>query len=149
MEIIFKKAEISDIKIILVMMSEFYTHEKLDYNQSVLQSALEGLINNGSAGEVRVINYGSNIAGYFVLTFTYSLEYGGKNALLDELYVRENFRGKGIGRQVLSFIEEFCREKSIHAIHLQVKKFNPLAKRLYTAVGFEEVDRVFMTKVLF
>ena len=148
MDIEFRAAEINDIKDLLEMMSEFYSHEELKYDKETLQPAIETLINDGRIGEIRLITSGVKLIGYFVLTYTYSLEYGGKNALLDELYIRENFRGRGIGKQVLSFVEDFCRDKNIHAIHLQVKRFNPIAKKLYSSVGFKEVDRDFMTKVL-
>ena len=147
MEINFKPVELKDIEILLELMSEFYLHEKLNFNKDTLKPSLDKLINDEKIGEIRRITSGEDTVGYFILTFIYSLEYGGKNALLDEFYIRENFRGKGIGKLTLSFIDEFCKEKNIQAIHLQVKKFNPMARKLYASVGFIEVDRTFMTKI--
>ena len=147
MEINFKPVELKDIEILLELMSEFYLHEKLNFNKDTLKPSLDKLINDEKIGEIRRITSGEDTVGYFILTFIYSLEYGGKNALLDEFYIRKNFRGKGIGKLTLSFIDEFCKEKNIQAIHLQVKKFNPMARKLYASVGFIEVDRTFMTKI--
>ena len=41
--------------------------------------------------------------GYLVLTLGYSLEYGGRDAFIDEVYIRSSYRGRGIGTAALTF----------------------------------------------
>ena len=84
--------------------------------------------------------------GYLVLTFGFSLEYSGRDALIDELFLREQFREFGIGRQAINFVTEFCRADGIKTIHLEVEHHNETAKELYRKTGFIDYKRYFLTK---
>ena len=77
------------------------------------------------------------IAGYAAIALTYTTEGGGKTAWLDELYIRERFRGKGLGRSVIKFLQ---KDKSIKRIRLEITPENERAKALYKSEGFEECE---------
>jgi ribosomal protein S18 acetylase RimI-like enzyme len=64
-----------------------------------------------------------------------------------ELYVEENQRGKGYGKQIMLLIEEKARELGLKAIGLHVFGSNKVAQNLYKAVGYE-VTSVNMSKTL-
>jgi ribosomal protein S18 acetylase RimI-like enzyme len=64
-----------------------------------------------------------------------------------ELYVEENQRGKGYGKQIMLLIEEKARELGLKAIGLHVFGSNKIAQNLYKAVGYE-VTSVNMSKTL-
>jgi ribosomal protein S18 acetylase RimI-like enzyme len=64
-----------------------------------------------------------------------------------ELYVEENHRGKGYGKQIMLLIEEKARELGLKAIGLHVFGSNKIAQNLYKAVGYE-VTSVNMSKTL-
>jgi ribosomal protein S18 acetylase RimI-like enzyme len=64
-----------------------------------------------------------------------------------ELYVEENQRGKGYGKQAMLLIEEKARELGLKAIGLHVFGSNNIAQNLYKAVGYE-VTSVNMSKTL-
>jgi len=81
------------------------------------------------------------------MTFDYSLEYRGKGAWLDELFVKPAFRGKGIGSEALEFFENTAREQVVSVIHLEVNHGNP-ALELYRKLGFEDHPRYLMSKWL-
>jgi len=148
MNIDYKTATEKDIDSLLLMMSEFYKHEQIQFNNEILKSTIIDLIQNPFLGKIWLINVNSQVVGYFVLTYIFSLEYGGRNALLDEIFIKKDFRGKGIGSKTLNFIEQQCKIDNIHVVHLQVKKFNPSAKKLYELNGYREVDRTFMIKLI-
>ena len=148
MDLKFVSATTFDIKDILSMMNEFYIHEKLDYDESKLGDVLKQFLNDEKHGKIWLINFGSETIGYAVLSFVFSLEFGGLNALLDEFYIKEEFRGKGAGSKTLGFLENECKKAGVSAIHLQVLKFNIEAEKLYSKKGFENVDRLFMTKII-
>jgi GNAT superfamily N-acetyltransferase len=83
-----------------------------------------------------------------VLTFGFSLEFHGRNALLDELYLREEFRGRGLGRASLVRAEEICRREGIRAVHLEVDRVNVRAQEVYRKAGYKDHDRYLLTKWL-
>ena len=78
-----------------------------------------------------------------------------RTALLNihDLAVRDDFRGLGIGRQMLKAIEAEAASHGCCKVTLEVRADNPLARRLYEDVGFSAGDSstsafAFMTKML-
>jgi ribosomal protein S18 acetylase RimI-like enzyme len=81
------------------------------------------------------------------MSFDYSLEYGGRNAWVDEIFIAKEARGKGLGETVMDFVERAARGAGVTAIHLEVNRGNK-AIELYRRRGFEEHERHLMTKWL-
>lgn len=86
--------------------------------------------------------------GYLVLTFGYSLEHHGRDALVDELYVAAGRRGQGIGQALLAVAVDHCRSLGIRSVHLQAAHANADAKRLYERLGWVRHERHLMTRRL-
>ena len=148
MEINFKTADQFDIEKIVEMMIIFYQHEHLEFNIDKNLKIVDELLNNSNLGKIFLIRSGNETVGYIIITYGFSIEYGGGLALIDELYIKKEFRNKGIGTETLKFVEENCKVSGMETIHLQVKNFNSSAKKLYATLGYEEIDRVFMRKVI-
>lgn len=87
-------------------------------------------------------------AGYVVVAFGYSLEFHGRDAFVDELFLRPAFRGRSLGREVLRFVEEQCRAAGVTALHLEVERKNTAAQEFYRRLGFQDHDRYLMTRWL-
>jgi GNAT superfamily N-acetyltransferase len=83
-----------------------------------------------------------------VLACGFSLEYRGRDAFVDELYVRPDRRDRGIGSRILDAMEAECRRRGIVALHLEVDHDNPDGRRLYLRRGFADHARHLMTKWL-
>src|SRR5262249_5360899 len=135
-----------DIEALIPMMSELYAHDGLSFDESMARRALLGLINNDKLGRVFLILLANEIAGYAVLTFGYSLEFHGRDAFVDELYLRDERRGQGIGKRTLEFLTVVCAENGVCALHLEVERSNANAQAVYRKFGFEDHDRYLMTK---
>ncbi len=56
--------------------------------------------------------------------------------LMDGIAVKVGFRGRGIGKKLLTELEQFARDKNRSSIKLDVIDENPHAKRLYENMGF-------------
>jgi diamine N-acetyltransferase len=143
----FKPAVVSDIETLVVLIQEFYQIEHLNFDQNT-QNALIELLENKSYGGVWLIQHLEQTIGYVVLTIGYSLEFHGRDAFVDELYIRADYRGKGMGTRTLEYVQQVCRELGIKALHLEVDRVNTKAKELYHRVGFKDHDRFLLTKWL-
>ncbi len=143
---VFRFAGDGDIETLLGMMRELYQQDGLAFDESAARRALQGIIHKPDWGCVFLICDGEEIAGYAALTFSYSLEFHGRDAFLDELYLREEYRGKGIGAYTLEFLSAVCAESGVRALHLEVERHNTNAQRVYRKAGFEDHDRYLMTK---
>ncbi len=129
-------------------MQEFYACEHLPFDEAVARAAVQEILNNKSFGYIYLIVPDDKIVGYIVLTFGFSLEFHGRDALADELYIREPYRGKGIGTKTLEFVQDVCRQEGIHALHLEADRGNIHAQELYRKSGFKDHDRYLLTKWL-
>ncbi len=145
-EPVFTLASMADSETLLQLMREFYHHEQLQFDPQVADSTLKLLFDHPAYGCIYLIGVNLAIAGYLVLTFGFSLEYGGRDALIDELYLQENYRRQGIGKQALEFAEQVCRAQGIQALHLEVDRQNTRAQAVYQQAGFVDHDRYLLTK---
>lgn len=57
--------------------------------------------------------------------------------LLSKLYVHRSVRGRGVGRELLRFVEELCRSRGITRIWLTVNKHNTHSIAWYGRMGFQ------------
>lgn len=147
-EINFKPAASSDTEILMAMMQQFYTHEGLLFDESAARQALNGILENELHGQIFLALSGDEVAGYAVLTFGYSLEFHGRDAFVDELFLHEKFRGRGVGGLALEYLASVCAENGIKALHLEVERKNTIAQQAYRKFGFADRDRFLMTKWL-
>jgi len=143
---VFKPASSDEIETLIVMMRDFYAHEGLKFDEAAARRALQTIIDNKNFGRVFLILVADEIAGYAVLTFGFSLEFHGRDAFVDELYLRQERRGQGIGKRALHFLTGVCAAEGVNALHLEVERANTPAQSVYRKFGFEDHDRYLMTK---
>jgi diamine N-acetyltransferase len=142
----FKLATTDGIETLLAMMRGLYSHDGLAFDEAVARRALLGLIGDDKLGRVFLILLANEIIGYAVLTFGYSLEFHGRDAFVDEIYLRDEYRGQGIGKRALEFLAGVCKENGVSALHLEVERGNAHAQAVYRKFGFKDHDRYLMTK---
>ena len=115
--------------------------------ENTVRSNLQELLTNSAYGLVYLARVAGCPVAYLVLCFDYSLEYRGKGAWIDELYVADSHCGQGIGSRLLDLAERACLEHKAHFLHLEVSHGNP-AIELYRRRGFLDHQRYLMTKRL-
>lgn len=148
-ESIFKPATSDDVEALIVMMRDLYAHDGLaPLDEATARRALLGVIGDDTLGRVFLILLANEVAGYAVLTFGYSLEFHGRDAFVDEIYLRAEYRGLGIGKRALQFLTDICAAEGVNALHLEVERENTSAQTVYRKFGFEDHDRYLMTKWL-
>jgi GNAT superfamily N-acetyltransferase len=137
-----------EIPTLLEMMREFYSQQEMRFDESAASHAVNRALENPDLAQIYLIFRGAELAGYFALTFCFSLEFHGRFALFDELYLREPFRRQKLGKAVVAFAEELCKKAGIKAVRLEVGRENLPAQSLYNAAGFKQDERNLMTKWL-
>jgi GNAT superfamily N-acetyltransferase len=101
------------------------------------EAALVALVDSNSPhGRVLVLEAEGEVAGYAVLCFGYSVEFGGRDAFVDDLYVAPPRREQGYGRQMMAQLADLARAEGCHALHLEVFTGNRMAD-WYKSIGFE------------
>lgn len=143
----FRSATPADVPVLLRMQERFYADGGYPFSISVAERATRELIADSRFGRLFVIET-PDAVGYLVITFGFSLEFGGRDAFVDELYVSEPWRGRGLGVEALAVAEAACRDAGIHALHLEVEHENERARALYERSGYMAHTRHLMTKRL-
>ena len=140
----FKPLEITDISTITQMMQDFYAIDNYQMDVEVAKNLFQEFISNDHLGKSWLIYSESEIVGYIILTFIFSFEYGGKIAFVDELFIKETARGKGIGKEAIQFIQREVPKLSLKLLYLEVEPHNENAQKLYLAHDFELHNRKLM-----
>ncbi|CAM3799380.1 GNAT family N-acetyltransferase [Flavobacterium cucumis] len=142
--ITFKPLEIKDITAITLMMQDFYTIDNYPMDVEVTKTLFQEFISNEKLGKSWLIYSENEIVGYMILTFVFSFEYGGKIAFVDELFIKETARGKGIGKEAILFVQAEVPKLSLKLLYLEVETHNKNAQKLYLAHDFELHNRKLM-----
>jgi len=137
-----------ELHTLLDLMREFYEQQHMVFDGPGAVRAVKKLLKNPDLGQIYLIFHGSELAGYFALTYCFSLEFHGRFGLLDELYLREPFRRQKLGQASVAFAREICSLAGTEALRLEVGRDNVEAQSLYRANGFEEETRNLMTRWL-
>lgn len=130
------------------MMSDFYAIDNYPFDIKLVAKTLNHFSMHEYLGRFYIIEYESKIVGYIILTFGFSFEYQGRDAFIDEFYIKPHFRHLGIGKATLSFVEDQADKLGVNAIHLEVEDHNSSAHKLYTCVGFKNNNRKLLSKKL-
>ena len=134
---------------LMPLMQKFNEYFGYSFDKQTKINAYQLLQKEQHFGGVWFIYAEDQLIGYIVLAVGFSFEYGGKDAFIDEFFILDLYRGKGIGKQVLCLIEKEAKMLGINALHLEVERSNNNAKQLYGKLGFKQNgQRVLLTKVL-
>jgi len=149
----FRLAAESDAETLLEFMQAYYAFDGHGFDRTKARMALTGLLRDANLGRAWLI-FGSDsdtpdgaaAVGYVVLCFGYSLEWLGRDAFVDEFYLREEYRGRGWGRATMDFVEEAARAAGIRTLHLEAMRENDAAMKIYGKMGFRARASTLMSK---
>lgn len=144
----FKLADNSRLGMLMTLIREYYVYDGHEFNEARVQGALKEIFNNSTLGKIWFISWNEEVIGYLILTFGFSVEFGGRDAFVDEFYIREAYRGKGLGRKSIEFVEETAKKLGVKAVHLEVSRSNTNAQAVYRKLGFTDRSYYLMTRLL-
>jgi diamine N-acetyltransferase len=118
------------------------------FDDAQRRAIFERFVRDSTYGKAWLILRDESYVGYIVLTVSFSFEYRGYDAFIDELYIAREYRRQGIGQLAMEFVEGAAAELGVNAIHLEVTYGNDPAIGLYRRVGYTSNERFLMTKWL-
>lgn len=130
-----RRATSADADRVLAMVAAFHAHEGVALTDAQRRAAVLPMLEPGDVGGVWLVEVDGAVRGYVALGFSWSIEFGGRDAWIDEVWVEPNARGRGLGRAVFSLLGPVAREAGIKAVHLEVDPANETAQRLYARAG--------------
>jgi ribosomal protein S18 acetylase RimI-like enzyme len=143
---VLRPATSADVEPLLGLVEAFHSEDGYPFREEETRINLLRLLGDPQLGRLWVVEDAGALAGYLVLALGFSLEFRGRDAFVDELYLAPSHRGRGLGKQALALAEAACRELGVRALHLEVERDNDEALGLYRKAGFVDHDRYLMTK---
>ena len=139
-----------DRDLVLPMVIDFYHSDAVDHpvDTAILERSFRDAADPAEPLlRGLLIQWDGQPAGYMYLTQCYSAEVGGRCVLLDEVYLKPEFRGRGIGTRVLAWLEESY--PSARRFRLEVTQANQGAARLYRSAGYKflHYDQMVLDKI--
>ena len=135
-----RRATPGDIPALVELMREFYAEAGYPLDRGWAAAAFSALLGDDSRGAAWLASYAGEPAGYVVLTVRFSMEYGGLDAFIDDLFVRPGCRRLGLGRAALRELFDECGRRGVLAMHVEVGRDNAAARALYRGYGLEVHD---------
>jgi len=143
-----RQAASSDTDLVLAFLRELNASQGYAFCETTARRALAELLADPALGRVWLILSRGEPVGYAALAFGFSLEYGGRDAILDELFVAPHARGQGLGRAAVAAVLVEAERLGLRAVHLEVERDNPSAGSLYRSLGFAGNERQLLTRRL-
>ncbi len=137
----------ADLPALERMVRAYYAEDGLTFDERRQPEALARLLEADALGRGWLVRLGGRIVGYVVLTWSFSIESGGLDGFIDELFLEPTVRGRGLGTQVLALTELEARRLGLLRLYLEVEHGNP-AISLYRRAGFLDHHRYLMSKRL-
>ena len=135
-----RHATTGDLPLLVDLMQEFYAESAFDLESRWASDSFITLLSSASKGAVWIAFYDAEPAGYVVLTIRHNMEYGGDDGFIDDLYVRPNYRRKGLGRAATRALLEECERRNVLALHVEAGRNNVAAQALYRSFGLYVLD---------
>lgn len=140
----FEELKSENINIITQLMTDFYAIDNYPIDIEVTKRNFEFFIQQPQLGRVFEIHFEKEIVGYILFATLFSFEFGGTIAFLDELYISEKMRGKGLGKMAVEFAKNFAKEQDYKVLYLEVEPHNEKAQELYKKSDFKTHHRGLM-----
>lgn len=142
-----RRAAGPDLDVLVPLVAEFYRLDRHTFDEAAVCRALAPLLAGDDAGQVWLILTPAGVVdGYAVLTWGYSLESGGREGLVDELYLRG--RNAGLGGRALEELLHQARRAGCRVVFLETEAHNARVRRFYARHGFAIEESVWMSTAL-
>jgi GNAT superfamily N-acetyltransferase len=131
------------------LATQFHAEMGRDLTDEARRAALAPLLAGSPHGAAYLFGPARAPTGYLVVSFGWSVEFGGLEARIDELFVREKVRGRGIGSEAVNAMSRALAGAGVMALHLEVDAGRPGIRKFYQQAGFvPRSDAALMSRAL-
>ena len=122
------------------MVAAFHAEMGFDSTPEMRAAGLAPLLEGSPYGAAYLIGPERAPVGYLVVMFSWSIEFGGLDTMLDEIWIRPAVRGRGMASEAVEALARTLRSAGATAISLEAEH-GSAAARFYARLGFEARER--------
>lgn len=132
-----------DLEVLVALGRRYCDTDGHDFHEARARRAFAGLMAEPRWGTVLLAEIDGTAIGYAVVTVGYSIESGGVEALLDEVYL--DVRSQGLGSILLDRVLAEARRRGAHRLFLETEAANERARAFYRRHGFHQDDSIWLS----
>jgi GNAT superfamily N-acetyltransferase len=137
----------ADADVVVQLARAFHEEDGHPLSHEGTAALLHMLVPDFRDGQVLLVSVDGAICGYGVLAYGYSIEHGGRDTFIDDIYILPGYRSRGFGAAFVEILEQHAREAGCRAIHLEVMPGNR-AENWYRRRGYVDRGSKLLTKRL-
>jgi GNAT superfamily N-acetyltransferase len=136
-----KVATEQDLPLIFAFIKELAAYEKLAHEVTATEDGLRSaLFGPRPAAEVLIGCAGEEPAGFALFFQSFSTFVGRPGLYLEDLFVRPQWRGRGLGSRLLAVLARIAVERDYGRMEWSVLDWNEMALRVYRKIGARPMD---------
>ncbi|ADZ91648.1 GNAT family N-acetyltransferase [Marinomonas mediterranea] len=136
-------AKIENSELLLKLIKELAVFENFPYEISVTKTDIENnLFKSNPDAEAIICYVNKEACGFAVFYYTFSTATGRRGLHLDDLYIRPEFQGQGIGKKVLRYLSRLAVEQHCARFEWWALKTNDPAIKFYQKIGAKKLDEL-------
>jgi ribosomal protein S18 acetylase RimI-like enzyme len=133
-----RRAVPADLESLIALHQNFCAVDGHPFDAERARRAFAPLLTDDRHGAVWLAG-----SGYAVVTWGWSIEAGGAEAILDEVFVED--RRNGTGTALVEHALADCRRRGVARVFLETESHNERVRSLYTRLGFHVDDSIWMS----
>ncbi len=138
MEIAIRKMQRGDEKFVIDLMREFFNSPATITNGSekIFAANVKNCLDDSICAEGFVFVDGEKIVGYAITARSYSTEFGGECIWIEDIFIKENYRGRGVGTKFIQHVKKLFPDK---ILRLEAEPDDVKLLNFYKRFGFKEL----------
>ncbi|WP_199242513.1 GNAT family N-acetyltransferase [Desulfosporosinus fructosivorans] len=133
-------AEINDVSLILEFIKELASYEKMLHEVVATEEILRESLFERKIAEVIIGEYENQPIGFALFFHNFSTFLGKPGIYLEDLYVKPEMRGKGLGRIILSFLAKIALDRKCGRLEWWCLDWNEPSVKFYKKLGAVPMD---------
>ncbi|SRR5579883_384068 len=147
--VVIRKATASDLEELVNLLELLFSiEEDFTFNATKHRRGLAMMLTDPDTRCVVVAEVDKNIVGMCSVQTVVSSAEGGRSAWVEDVVIQQPFQGQGIGKKLLSFVEEWCANQGIERIQLLADQNNKPALEFYKKLNWQLTQLICLRKFI-
>lgn len=129
-----------DCELILSLIKEIAEYEKMSKEVIATEETLLEYIFKNNRAEVVILELDKNPIGYALFFYNFSTFVGRSGLYLEDIFIKKEFRGRGIGKEVFKFLAKKAREEGCKRMEWVCLDWNEPSINFYKSLGAIPMD---------
>ena len=129
-----------DCGLILSFIKEIAEYEKLSDEVVATEEILKESIFNNNRAEVVIVELDGKAVGYALYFYNFSTFNGKSGLYLEDLFIKKEFRGRGIGKEVFKFLVKKAKKEDCKRMEWSCLDWNEPSIKFYKSLGAVAMD---------